>query len=401
MIHVLSVIHYPVFGGPHNRNMRITPILEQLGVRNTVLLPDDQGNAKQRLIDAGIEVVTMPLHRVRASLRPEIHYDFCKSFSKEVQAIRKLILDLQVDVIQLNGLINPHAAIAARAVGRPVVWQILDTATPTFIRPVMRRLVKKYANVVMSTGSRVAEDHLGSSWPNDNLVIFYPPVDLEKFSASEAVRGKIREKLGLSDNELVVGTLGNMNRQKGHENFVKAAAELKKLNKGTIFIMFGATHRSQPDKVQRLIELAGACGLTYGKDIRIIDPGTSVDEYLQALDVFWMTPRPKSEGIPTAMEEAMALQLPVVSFDVGSISELVMDGSSGYVVKQQSPRRVSDITADHLLSRSIREKMGAHGRRIVEEKASIDRCANIHWKAYAMALGYPEGSNSNTDIYSH
>lgn len=386
MIHVLSVIHYPVFGGPHNLNMRIAPVLEELGVRTTVVLPEDEGDAGERLSSAGIQVVKIPLHRVRASLRPSSHYNLLKCFVKEVQHLKKLIANLNVDVVQLNGLINPHAAIAAKGAGVPVVWQLVDTSTPTLARPVMKRLVKRYADVVMSTGLRVAEQHLGSSWDGSRLVTYYPPVDLVTFRSNQEVRMKVRAELGLPDRSLVVGTLGNVNRQKGHENFVRAAAELKKVNQNSAFFIFGAAHNSQPDRIRDLIQLSRGLGLKYGNDIQILNPGTRVCEYLQALDVFWMTAKPKSEGIPTAMEEAMALGLPVVTFDVGSIAELVDEGSSGYLVSKQNPRLISDVTAGRLLSQSARAKLGACGRKIVEERASIGRCAQLHYKAYMMAL---------------
>ncbi len=51
-MHVLSIIHYPIFGGPHNRNLRLAPVLAEQGVRTTVLLPDEPGNAAERLREA-------------------------------------------------------------------------------------------------------------------------------------------------------------------------------------------------------------------------------------------------------------------------------------------------------------------------------------------------------------
>src|SRR5262249_36468396 len=46
-VKLLSVIHYPVFGGPHNRNIRIAPLLRAAGIEPTVLLPDEPGDAEE------------------------------------------------------------------------------------------------------------------------------------------------------------------------------------------------------------------------------------------------------------------------------------------------------------------------------------------------------------------
>ena len=51
-MYVLNIIHYPVFGGPHSRNMRLAPILAEKGMRTTVLLPDEPGDAVERLREA-------------------------------------------------------------------------------------------------------------------------------------------------------------------------------------------------------------------------------------------------------------------------------------------------------------------------------------------------------------
>jgi hypothetical protein len=47
-VRALSVVHYPVFGGPQNRNMRIAPLLRDAGIELTVLLPEGPGDAARR-----------------------------------------------------------------------------------------------------------------------------------------------------------------------------------------------------------------------------------------------------------------------------------------------------------------------------------------------------------------
>jgi hypothetical protein len=69
-MNVLFVIHYPVFGGPHNQALVLAQSLVRHGVDMTILLPDEPGNAAGRLRSAGVDVVTMPLHRVRATPHP-------------------------------------------------------------------------------------------------------------------------------------------------------------------------------------------------------------------------------------------------------------------------------------------------------------------------------------------
>jgi len=385
MTHVLSIIHYPVFGGPGNRNARLAPILAGRGVRTTVLLPDEPGNAAERLRKAGVDVELLPLRRIRATKNVTTHLRFALGFPGQVRAIRKLMKQLQIDIVQINGLVNPHAAIAARALGIPVVWQVLDTYTPMSLRKLLAPVVRRYADVVMCTGKRVAAEHPGVVDGPDRLVNFYPPVDMHQFQQDSAMRSTARNALGMEGSDFVVGTVGNINPQKGHDHFIRAAAALKAKVPHAKFVILGVTHGNHRSYIDGLWKLAAELGLEHGRDLVSMDPKGKVHELVQAMDVFWMTPRPNSEGIPTAMEEAMALGLPVVSYDVGSIGELVDHGHTGYLVGDQDPGAVAELTAQYLLDPEHRAKFGALGRQFIEANASLERCADTHMKAYELA----------------
>ena len=386
-MHVLSIIHYPIFGGPHNRNLRLASVLAEQGVRTTVLLPDEPGNAAERLRNAGIDVVQLPLRRIRATRNIGTHASLVLGFPGQIRSIRKLIDRLGIDLVQLNGLANPHGAIAAAGIGVPVVWQILDTYTPLLLRRALAPLVRRYADVVMCTGVRVAQEHPGITQQPERLVTFYPPVDTALFKPHRDIRARIRQELGLADTTLVIGTVGNINLQKGHDSFIRAAALVKKTVPDAKFLLLGATHENHREYIEGLWQLAAQLGLERGQDLITFDPTGRVHELVQAMDVFWMTPRPNSEGIPTAMEEAMAVGLPVASFGVGSIDELVEHGQTGYVVNGQNPADIAECTLTRLLDPERRAVMGNRGRRFIEDNASLAACAARHIRAYEMASG--------------
>lgn len=45
-MNILNIIHYPVFGGPHNRAAKIQRTLSKRGYESIVLVPSGQGNAE-------------------------------------------------------------------------------------------------------------------------------------------------------------------------------------------------------------------------------------------------------------------------------------------------------------------------------------------------------------------
>jgi glycosyltransferase involved in cell wall biosynthesis len=76
------------------------------------------------------------------------------------------------------------------------------------------------------------------------------------------------------------------------------------------------------------------------------------------------------DGIPTAVLEAMATGLPVVTTDAGSILEAVTDGLEGICVPQHDPARLADAIKRLLADPAQCARMGRAGRQRVEAEFS-------------------------------
>jgi glycosyltransferase involved in cell wall biosynthesis/ubiquinone/menaquinone biosynthesis C-methylase UbiE/uncharacterized protein YbaR (Trm112 family) len=384
-VRLLSVIHYPVFGGPHNRNARIAPLLREAGIELTVLLPDEPGDAAERLRDARVPVETLPLHRIRGSRRLEPHVTLAAGFRSEVAGIRSLIEDGGYEVVLINGLVNPHAGIAGSRAGAGVVWQLLDTHHPMVLRRTLMPLVTSLSDVVMSTGTAVAAAHPGALALGDRLLSFFPAVDFDLFAPSEERKRAARAELGLGEHDVVVGNVSNLNPMKDHRNFVRAAARVHEQHPDVRFVILGARYEHRSSYVQDLIDEASTLGLAYGESLFIHEPGNRVAELEPAFDVFWLTSRPASEGVPTVVGEAMGLELPVVTTDVGSVREAVADGVTGAVVPPLDPDALAEATLPYLADSELRRTTGRAGRERALELFSVEACAAAHIEALERA----------------
>ena len=212
---VLHVVHFPVFGGPHNQALRLARPLAARGFETLVVVPDEPGNAAERLRAGGVEVREMQLHRLRATTNPRVQIKFVAGLLPEVRRLRKLIRTEGIDIMQIGGLVNPHAAIAARLERVPIVWQLLDTRAPRLVAMAAMAWVRELADVVMSTGVAVAEGHPGYPAIADRVILFYPPVELERFAPHPELRAEVRSAWGIPESAIVVGCVANINRQKG------------------------------------------------------------------------------------------------------------------------------------------------------------------------------------------
>jgi glycosyltransferase involved in cell wall biosynthesis len=386
MIRALSIIHYHVYGGPHNRNLRINPFLEAQGVCTTVLLPDQPGNAAERLRQGGMEVVTLPLSRVRATRKLSNHLRWSKQFWEDVIRIRKVIHQRKINVVLINGLANPQGAIAAKLERVPVVWQILDTYTPMLLRWLIMPVFRTLADVIMCTGQQVAKEHPGATSFGKRLVLFYPPVDLAQFANSPERRKLARDRLGLTKDAFVVGNVSNITPSRGHRIFLRAAARIKGYVPKARFVLLGATHETHRAYTESLWKEAIRLGLTMGHDLIVKDPGARVAELAPAFDVFWTTSVPRSEGIPTAIEEAMALGIPVIATTVGSIPEIVLEGKTGFLVHPYDDAVLADHTIALYKDKALRKKMAKAAHDMAAQNFGAAKCARTQLYAYKLAL---------------
>jgi len=387
MIRVLSILHGNTYGGPHNRNAQVAPVLEELqGIKTLILVPEEPGNAAERLRGQGLRVVQLQIPRLRARISPSFHWQFIAGFRRTVLALERLLVEEKIDLVQINGVSNPHGAIAARKLGVPIVWQILDTFPPPLFLTLIMPYVRRSAGAVMCTGRRVAAAHPGITSLGERLVFFHPPVNTERFHQDAKMRNAARKELGIAGQAEVVGTIANLNPQKGHRTFIRAAARLRNSRSDVRFVILGRRYEAHQQYYDSMLKDAVQLGLRLEQDLIIRDPGLRVAELAQAFDIFWMTPEPRSEGIPTVIEEAMALGLPVVATDVGSISEIVFDRQTGFLVPTHAVSVIAQRTLEILENAELRRVMSKRARAYAESHFQVRLCAEAHLRAFRIAL---------------
>jgi glycosyltransferase involved in cell wall biosynthesis len=384
MIRALSVIHYPFFGGPHNQVLRLAGPLRARGFTTVAVLPDEPGNAFERLTGAGIEVIRMPLGRLRARPSWRVQRQSLGAVVRDVPRLGRVISAQEIDLVVVHGLVNPQAAIAGRLRGRPVVWQILDTRAPRALRVAFAPLVRGLASTVMTTGETVAGVHHGIPRGRHRLFPFFPPVDTGLFRPDVAERSSIRAGLGVGEGEIVVGCVANLTPQKRLELFIEVARSVAALRDDVRFAVFGAPMETHGDYAERL--LRESTDLRDAGRLLIHDPGSEVALHVRALDVFLATAGSRSEGISTTILEAMSSGIPVVSTDVGGVGEAIVDGETGYLVPADHAagliRRVAELVDDS----ALRASFGAAARARAVAEFDLERCADVHVRAFEAAL---------------
>jgi glycosyltransferase involved in cell wall biosynthesis len=96
-----------------------------------------------------------------------------------------------------------------------------------------------------------------------------------------------------------------------------------------------------------------------------------VRPYFAAADI--LVAPSEQEGLPLTLAEAMAYSLPCVATNIGGHNEIVVHGETGTLVTPGSPPALAAAVEDLLAHPDERRRMGANGRKRVEECFSLDR----------------------------
>ncbi|MBJ6989202.1 glycosyltransferase [Devosia sp. MC521] len=305
-----------------------TPGLKAAGVQRIVALPASDPEIVRRLEASGALVAPVDFVRLRRSLNPATQAKYLLGLRRDVRRVTELIQEHGADVVEVAGLFALQPAIAATKARVPLVWQLHSTMGPQRVRNLMGRIVAKTADAVMTSGKSMIPRHGGLDDIADEIIPFSASVNTEAFHPDLKVREAMRAQFGVDENEVVVGTLGNRAWQKRHELLLDAAALLLPQNPHLKFLVVGNDVPSNVPYYRReVVTRAKALNDRFPGRVLLCTQNAPVSAIMSVFDVFALTS--VAEGASLVTAEAMAMGLPVVSVDVGSLPDLVRPGHTG------------------------------------------------------------------------
>ena len=384
---VLCVIHAPAWGGPHTICEQLGPVCRELGWNWIMTIPPGSDGSADRLRRAGLEVIEVPLRRMRRTRDPRVHADYLVNVPRDVIRLARLIERYDCAVVQIFGLLHYQAAFAAKLRRRALIWQLHSDLAPAFMRRSFSPLVRTLADVVMTSGTGLIQAHPGIERLGDRLIPFLPPVDLNRFRPDDRLRSDVRRRLGMPEDAILIGTVGNQGMQKNHGMLVRVASRLSAASSRAHIIIVGRRLTSQvtwyADNV--LAEMA-ALPPDVRHRVRVVEPEWPIADYMGAFDIFVLSSI--AEGVPLVVAEAMATGLPVVATDVGSLRDSVFDGETGYLVATNDDAAMADRLLGLMHSPARRRAMSIAALQRAQEIFDIRHCAAAHADACLTALAW-------------
>ncbi|MDH4959883.1 glycosyltransferase family 4 protein [Ligilactobacillus salivarius] len=301
-----------------------------------VVLPND-GILKDKLIENGIEtyVVHYPiLRRKYFNLKGIINYGL-NYFGKSNEIV-KLLKNKRVDIIHANTTAVLEGIYLKKKLKCKLVWHVHEIILkPAIINKTISYLIGRYADKCVAVSKAVKKHLIDSKFIDENKIeVIYNGVDTERFNPN-VENSYLYKEWNVPDEAIKVGMIGRVNAWKGQNDFLDAAERLLKKYSNLYIFIVGSAFAGEEWRVD---ELKKKIADSKNRD-RIVfsEFRTDTPEIHNFFDIL-VLPSTNPDPLPTVVLEAMGCGTPVVGYNHGGVTEMVVSGETGLLAEVKNSK---------------------------------------------------------------
>lgn len=282
-------------------------------------------------------------------------------FDPNVVARFRRIVDRRAPDIVQTHMVKSHFLTKLAGIGRQYPWVAYHhgyTSTDLKMRGYnqLNRWSLPSADRVITVCGPFADQLSHAGVRRDRIVVCHNSVDVPAPVSEESKRA-LRQRLGITDGEWVVLTVGRLSREKGHIDLLRALTVLGEINPALNFKLVIVGEGPERARLETESRSAGLSG-------RVVFAGQTADvqTYYEIADVLALPSH--SEGSPNVLLEGMAAGLAVVATAVGGVPEIAVNEETALLVApkdaQSFARALNRVSQDAELGRKLGRAAGGH-----------------------------------------
>jgi len=279
-----------------------------------------------------------------------------------------------------------YGSLAGRLAGVPVVCTLhgrVDIEDDDRLRGAKLRILDRRRNRVVFVSDSLRRWYAGAApLRRAGQAVVLNGIDLRAFAPGRD--RPLRRELGMADDELLVGAVGNIRPAKDYGTLLRAAARVRASGARVRFVIVG---EGSGELHRRLLEERAALGL----EDTVALPGfrEDVPAVLRSLDIYVSSS--SSEGFSLTTVQALASELPVLATRCGGPEEILEDGRTGLLVPPAEPAALAQALLRLAGDGALRRALARAGRAVAESRFAMERMVADYEAVYADALGLAAG----------
>lgn len=285
----------------------------------------------------------------------------------DIYRLRGFLIDERPDILHVHcsddywigALANRYAATTTRLI--KTLHEPSNLRLRTIHRWLYTTLTNAFVTLCKEDSRKLKQSYNIKSKP---VAVIHSAVDINRFCPDYDPR-PIRAEFGIGPATPVVGMVADFHSHQRHEDMIQAMLHLRKLLPTVRLILIG-DGECQP-VLEQLVRKLGLEHHVFFENYRNQD----LPQVYAAMDVKVYLASGSGASCRTVLE-AMACGIPVLAYPVGGVSEIVVDGITGYLVPEGDTKELARRLADLLGDRSTARKMGVAARQRIEESFTED-----------------------------
>ena len=309
----------------------------------------------------------------------------------------------------------PRLLEAAKASGADLVHgnslamgRLLDAASreqPTFVATSHLRDIMKLSGAAISdlnatrrliaVSNATLRFHVGQGLNESIGTVIRNGIDTENFAADVSARASIRSELGISDDAIVLLTVGQIGLRKGLDTLASVGQRLAEFRTEIHWLLVGERFSQKAESVEfeaSILRTFSECEpslklhkLGYRRDI---------PELMRASDV--LVHGARQEPLGRVLLEAAASELAIVATDVGGTGEIIVDGECGSLVPADVPSAMTDAISRLIDDESRRRQIAVSAHRRIRSNFGISRSAEAVADVWNSVISSAEQGRSSS-----
>ncbi|EMA36876.1 glycosyltransferase family 4 protein [Halococcus hamelinensis] len=369
-------------GGPQIRSLSVARLLRERGIETSFLFPPGEDVFAERLAEEGFSVYRPHFSCVHPPARVFANLNYVGTFPVSVARILGCIRDLDPDLVHVNMSFNFQSAVAAYLSDAKVLWHLNDVNAPWPINRAVATAAKAMSDTIVVSSNVVNQHFFVEDWEGSETV--YPIVDTDQYDPLKTFVDKnpLHEMVDIDASTPIVGSIGNVNRTKGYEYLLRAVRHVVDSYGPICVPIAGSILDTQREYYRSLLKLRSELKLE--DTVHFLGRRSDIPQLLSEFDAFAM-PSVAETG-PMTLMEAMAMEKPIVTTNVGVVPEQFVHKEHGLVVPPADSESLGEAMCDLLNEPKKCREYGRSARERAKDAFSVDHIADRHIEVYSSTL---------------
>ena len=228
-----------------------------------------------------------------------------------------------------------------------------------------------FTDQLLAVGDKVRQDLLHTGIGSKEKFGLMPPG-----LAIAEIPAKVEslKSLGLSVERLQCGFIGRVTQIKRPDRFLDVVSEINKRGVDLDFFIAGDGELLESSRIRILKQ---------DLPVKILGWQTEIEKVLSAADIIMLTS--DNEGTPLSLIQAGMAGLPVVTTNVGSVPEVVLDGITG-IITNSNVQEIADALQKLVHDGALRQQLGKAAQEFTLANFGVQRLVHDHEELYKKLL---------------